>query len=76
MEGLRKSQYKHFIEFASLEGKKIIEVGCGRGEFLGMLSDFPVEGYGTEHKKGSCTDCKKKQDSEWMRISRRVKSYI
>ena len=51
MEGLRKSQYKHFIEFASLEGKKIIEVGCGRGEFLGMLSDFPVEGYGTEHKK-------------------------
>ena len=51
MEDLRKSQYKHFIEFASLEGKKIIEVGCGRGEFLGMLSDFPVEGYGTEHKK-------------------------
>ena len=51
MEALRKSQYKHFIEFASLEGKKIREVGCGRGEFLGMLSDFPVEGYGTEHKK-------------------------
>ena len=51
MEALRKSQYKNFIEFASLEGKKIIEVGCGRGEFLGMLSDFPVEGYGTEHKK-------------------------
>ena len=51
MEALRKSQYKYFIEFASLEGKKIIEVGCGRGEFLGMLSDFPVEGYGTEHKK-------------------------
>lgn len=51
MEALRKSQYKHFIEFASLEGKKIIEVGCGRGEFLGMLSDFPVEEYGTEHKK-------------------------
>lgn len=51
MEALRKIQYKHFIEFASLEGKKIIEVGCGRGEFLGMLSDFPVEGYGTEHKK-------------------------
>ena len=24
MEALRKSQYKHFIEFASLEGKKII----------------------------------------------------
>ena len=32
MEDLRKSQYKHFIEFASLKGKKIIEVGCGRGE--------------------------------------------
>ena len=51
MEDLRKSQYKHFIEFASLKGKKIIEVGCGRGEFLGMLDGFFVEGYGTEHKK-------------------------
>lgn len=51
MEDLRKSEYKHFIEFALLEGKKIIEVGCGRGEFLGMLKGFPVEGYGTEHKK-------------------------
>lgn len=51
MEDLRKSEYKHFIEFASLEGKKIVEVGCGRGEFLGMLKGFPVEGYGTEHKK-------------------------
>jgi len=51
MEDLRKSQYKHFIEFASLKGKKIIEVGCGRGEFLGMLAGFFVEGYGTEHKK-------------------------
>lgn len=50
MERLRKSQYSHFIEFASLEGKKIIEVGCGQGEFLGMLSDFPVKGFGTEHK--------------------------
>ena len=51
MEELRKSEYGHFIELASLKGKKIIEVGCGRGEFLGMLKGFPVEGYGTEHKK-------------------------
>ena len=50
MEKLRKSQYAKFIEFASLKGKKILEVGCGRGEFLGMLSDFPVQGFGTEHK--------------------------
>lgn len=50
MDKLRKSQYSHFIEFASLEGKKILEAGCGRGEFLGMLSGFPVKGFGTEHK--------------------------
>ena len=60
MEALRKSQYKHFIEFASLGGK---EDNRGRlwteENSLEWLSDFPVEGYGTEHKKRSCGDCKR-----------------
>lgn len=51
MVELRKRQYRHLIETYGLEGKKFIEVGCGRGEFLGVLSEFPVKAYGTEHKK-------------------------
>lgn len=50
MVDLRKKQYTHFIEKYGLVGKKIIEVGCGRGEFLSVLKEFPVHAYGIEHK--------------------------
>lgn len=49
MVELRRYQYKHLIESYHLEGKKFIEVGCGQGEFLKVLSEFPVEVHGIEH---------------------------
>lgn len=49
MAALRRSQYAKLIDRYQLQGKKIIEVGCGRGEFLKVLSEFPVKGYGMEH---------------------------
>lgn len=48
---LRRSQYRHMIETYHLEGKKFLEVGCGRGEFLLPLKEFPVEVYGVEHSQ-------------------------
>lgn len=48
---LRRSQYRHMIETYHLEGKKFLEVGCGRGEFLQPLREFPVEVYGVEHRQ-------------------------
>lgn len=51
MVNLRKSQYEHLIETYHLQGKKFIEVGCGQGEFLSVLNDFPVEAYGIENKE-------------------------
>ena len=51
MEELRRSQYRHFIELCQLEGKKIIEIGCGQGEFLTVLREFPVQVFGIEHRK-------------------------
>lgn len=50
MHDLRYSQYKHLIETYKLQNKKFIEVGCGQGEFLNVLNEFPVEGYGIENK--------------------------
>lgn len=50
MTGLRREQYRHLIEAYHLEGRKFLEVGCGRGEFLNVLREFPVEVYGMEHK--------------------------
>lgn len=50
MRQLRHEQYDRFIKTCGLEGKKIIEVGCGQGEFLEELTKFPVQVYGIEHK--------------------------
>lgn len=51
MTELRRTQYRHLIETYHLEGKRFLEAGCGRGEFLKVLKEFPVEGYGIEHKE-------------------------
>lgn len=50
MTELRRRQYRHLIETYHLEGKKFLEVGCGRGEFIKVLTEFPVQVYGMEHK--------------------------
>lgn len=51
MVELRKSQYARLIGTYHLEGKKFIEVGAGRGEFLSVLTQFPVQAAGLEHRK-------------------------
>ncbi|MDO5350374.1 MAG: class I SAM-dependent methyltransferase [Lachnospiraceae bacterium] len=50
MAELRRSQYRHLIDTYGLKGKKFIEVGCGQGEFLSVLTEFPVQAFGVEHR--------------------------
>ena len=52
MVELRRYQYRHLIDTYGLEGKRFIEVGCGQGEFLKVLSEFPVEAFGIEQAGG------------------------
>lgn len=49
MVRLRRKQFDHLINTYHLQNKKIIEVGCGNGDFLKLLSEFPVRAYGMEH---------------------------
>lgn len=48
MRELRRGDYRHMIDIYGLEGGRFLECGCGRGEFLEVLSEFPVKIYGTE----------------------------
>ena len=48
MRELRRRDYRHMTETYGLTGGRFLECGCGRGEFLEVLSEFPVEIYGTE----------------------------
>lgn len=42
-------EFKVFIERFSLQGKNIIEIGSGRGEYLSVLNDLPINAFGMEH---------------------------
>lgn len=49
---LRRKQYKHFIETYHLEGKKIVEIGAGKGGFLRTLKEmkeYEIEEFGIEN---------------------------
>ena len=69
MVELRRSQYRHFIGDFGLEGKKIIEAGCGQGEFLSVLKEFPVKGYGIEHKEDLVALAKSRGLTVWRQFA-------
>jgi SAM-dependent methyltransferase len=69
MVELRKRQYRHFIDFCHLEGKKLIEAGCGQGEFLSVLSQFPVTACGIEHRESLVLLGKEKGLNVWKQFA-------
>lgn len=65
MVELRREQYKHLIETYGLTGKKFLEIGCGQGEFIGVLDEFEVEVYGIEHRNELVEMAKEKGLKVW-----------
>ena len=51
MHRLRHEQYERFMQTCPIEGRRVVEVGCGRGEFLRIWREdgFNVEAAGIEH---------------------------
>ncbi|MEN6488923.1 MAG: class I SAM-dependent methyltransferase [Smithella sp.] len=49
MRARQYNEFKTFIERFSLQGKKILEIGSGRGEYLSILNELPVTAFGMEH---------------------------
>jgi SAM-dependent methyltransferase len=59
-EVLKDSKTKQLINLIqqySLHGKKIIEIGCGRGEFLSLLEPLDVSACGLEFSDASVAHC-------------------
>ena len=57
MKRFREVQFKDFVSSHSLQGKKILEVGCGRGEYLHLMRDTGANVYGIEHATDSVYTC-------------------
>ena len=71
MRELRTAQYRHLIETYHLEGKTFFEAGCGRGEFLKFLQEFPVEIYGMEHRADLVETAQKEGLHVWREFPER-----
>jgi len=66
MAAFRRKQFAGFIRKFGLENKKILEPGCGRGEFLAIMNEMPVSAYGIEYSGAAVGECLKKG----LRVSR------
>lgn len=57
MQAFRLEQFREFIERHSLQRKKILEVGCGGGEYLAILQQLEVQAHGVENAPQSAAQC-------------------
>ena len=58
MIDFRRQQFRHFVNENGLVSKKLIEVGCGRGEYLRLMQDAGVSAYGIEHGPTAVDACR------------------
>jgi SAM-dependent methyltransferase len=53
----KTEQFSRFVEEHGLRGKRVLEVGCGRGEFLSLLGGLDVDASGLEFSAGAVAEC-------------------
>jgi SAM-dependent methyltransferase len=58
MRAFRGKQFHGFLERFSLSAKKVIEIGCGRGEYLSILREAGADAFGLEHSAASVASCR------------------
>jgi len=57
MREFRMKQFSDFVNKYALKRKKIIEIGCGRGEYLSILFQTGVKAHGMEYSGDSIKQC-------------------
>jgi hypothetical protein len=59
MKDFRNKQFDSFVQKYQLQKRKIIEIGCGCGEYLSLMRQSDVDAYGLEHLQESVEQCMK-----------------
>ncbi|MEN2426329.1 class I SAM-dependent methyltransferase [Chromobacterium vaccinii] len=57
MRDFRLKQFGGWLAEHGLAGRKVLEVGCGRGEYLSLLAEAGADAYGVEHLPASVDAC-------------------
>lgn len=58
MRTFRAGQFGAFLQRFSLTGKRVIEIGCGRGEYLSILADAGADAFGLEYAAAAVASCR------------------
>lgn len=59
MKDFRMKQFGSFLQKHFLKKKKVIEIGCGCGEYLSLMKQFGVDVYGIDYSEDSVKQCVK-----------------
>ena len=57
MRAYRLEQFGRWLAEHGLQGRKVLEVGCGRGEYLSLLREAGADASGIEHLPASVAAC-------------------
>lgn len=57
MRRFRLTQFRELVGQYGLAGRRLIEIGCGRGEYLSLLTQCGVEAVGLEAGEASAAHC-------------------
>ncbi|MDD5285986.1 MAG: class I SAM-dependent methyltransferase [Desulfuromonadaceae bacterium] len=57
MKAFRIEQFTDFVNKYSLRGNKVLEIGCGKGEYLSLMQQCGADSYGIEYAEESVTYC-------------------
>jgi len=57
MTSFRKQQFTDWIDRYDLSGKRVLEVGCGQGEYLSLLQQQNIDAFGIEFNSDSVDRC-------------------
>ena len=58
MREFRVQQFKEFVGQHDLAGRKVLELGCGKGEYLEVMAEAGVNAFGMEHLQASVDACR------------------
>jgi 2-polyprenyl-3-methyl-5-hydroxy-6-metoxy-1,4-benzoquinol methylase len=57
MREFREIQFSEFVRQEDLRGKKVLEVGTGKGEYLSLMKEAGADVYGIEYAQDSVAIC-------------------
>lgn len=55
----RRGQFADFLDSHHLKGKRLVEIGCGCGEYLALMREAGAEVCGIEHNTDATEECRK-----------------